>query len=250
MYQIKIQKTMEQIKDQPSRTNNKRIVIGLVFITLAALLFADNFDIMPGDWEHYVFTWQTLLIVIGLISLAKNESRTTGIVLIAVGAFFLLAKIYAFPYGIRHLFWPAILAVVGILLIIRRKDHPSHLFAGREEINTDDFIDDVAIFGGSEQKVKSRNFKGGKITNIFGGSTFDMLDAQLAPGRNVLDVFCMFGGSKFIVPADWKVRVDVTAIFGGFADKRKSISTSETSFDREFVIRGVVLFGGGEIKNL
>jgi predicted membrane protein len=241
---------MEQIKEQTPRTNNKRIIVGLVLITLAALLFADNFDIMPWNWERYVFTWQSLLIVIGLISLAKNESRTTGIILITVGVFFLVAKIYAFPYGIRHLFWPTILAVIGILLIVRKKDHHSHIFSGREEVSTEDFIDDVAIFGGSEQKIKSRNFKGGKITNIFGGSTFDMLDAQLAPGQNVLDVFCMFGGSKFIVPADWKVRIDVTAIFGGFSDKRKSISTSDTSFDREFVVKGVVLFGGGEIKNL
>jgi len=240
---------MEQIREQNQRTNNKRIIIGLVFITLAALLFADNFDFMPWNWERYIFTWQSILIVIGLISLAKNESRTTGIILIAIGAFFLVAKIYAFPYGIRHLFWPTILAVVGILLIVRRNER-HHVFSGRAEVNTEDMIDDMAIFGGSEQKVKSRNFKGGKITNIFGGSSFDMLDAQLAPGQNVLDVFCMFGGSKFIVPADWKVRVDVTAIFGGFADKRKSISTSETSYDREFIIKGVVLFGGGEIKNL
>lgn len=243
---------MERINENERmpKSNNKRIVIGLVLITLAALLFADNFDIMPWGWEHYVFTWQSLLIVIGLISLAKNESRTTGIVLIAVGAFFLLAKIYAFPYGIRHLFWPAVLATVGILLIVKHKDHHRHVFTGNQEVNADDIIDDVAIFGGSEQKIKSRNFKGGKITNIFGGSTFDMLEAQLAPGQNVMDVFCMFGGSKFIVPADWKVRVDVTAIFGGFSDKRKSISTSENSYDREFVIKGVVLFGGGEIKNL
>jgi predicted membrane protein len=241
---------MERINEQAPKTNNKRIVIGLVFITLAALLFADNFDVMPWDWEQYVFTWQSLLIVIGLISLAKNESRTTGIVLIAVGGFFLATRFLPFPFGIRHLFWPTVLAAIGVLMIVRHKHSNQHTFSGSSEINTEDFIDDVAIFGGSEQKVKSRNFKGGRLTNIFGGSTFDMLDAQLAPGRNTIDVFCMFGGSKFIVPADWKVRVEVTAIFGGFADKRKSVSTSATTFDSEMIIKGFVIFGGGEIKNL
>ncbi len=240
---------MEQINEQLPKANNKRIVIGLVFITLAGLLFADNFDFLPWNWEHYVFTWQTLLIVIGLISLAKNESRTTGIILILIGGFFLAAKVLELNYQIRHLFWPILLAGMGVMLLVRHKSH-HHTFSGSQEINTDDYIDDVAIFGGSEQKVKSRNFKGGKLTNIFGGSSFDMLDAQLAPGRNIIDVFCMFGGSKFIVPSDWKVRVEVTAIFGGFADKRKSISTSETSFDREIIVKGLVLFGGGEIKNL
>lgn len=239
---------MEHINEQmPRNNNNKRIVIGLVLITLAGLLFADSFEFIDFNWRNYF--WQLLLIVIGLISLAKNESRVTGIILIFIGGFFLADKALEFDFHIRHLFWPTVLAVIGVLMIVRQKGH-HHIFSGREAINTDDIIDDTAIFGGSEQKIKSKSFKGGRLTNIFGGSSFDMLDAQLAPGKNYIDVFCMFGGSKFIIPADWKVKVEVTAIFGGFADKRKSISTSETSYDRELVIKGLVVFGGGEIKNL
>jgi len=121
---------MEQVYEQMPKTNNKRIVIGLVLITLAGLLFADNFDILPWNWEHYIFTWQMLLIVIGLISLAKNESRTTGIILISVGAFFLAAK-FIYPFEIHHLFWPTILAVIGVLMIVRQKNQ--HFFSGREK---------------------------------------------------------------------------------------------------------------------
>ena len=97
---------MERIYEQTPGTNNKRIVIGLVLIAIAGLLFADNFDILPWNWRHYVFTWQSLLIVIGLISLAKNDSKTTGIVLISVGAFFLATKFLDYPYTIHNLFWP------------------------------------------------------------------------------------------------------------------------------------------------
>jgi len=240
---------MENINEQKPRNNNdKRVIVGLVLITLAGLLFADSFEFIDLNWRRYF--WQLILIVIGLISLARSESRTTGIILIAIGAFFIADRAFEFDFRIRHLFWPTVLAVIGLLFIFRKKGHTNHIFSGRESVSTDDSIDDMAIFGGSEQKVKSKNFKGGRITNIFGGSTFDMLDAQLAPGKNYIDVFCMFGGSKFLIPADWKVRVEVTAIFGGWADKRKSISTSETSFDRELVLKGLVLFGGGELKNL
>jgi hypothetical protein len=112
-----------------------------------------------------------------------------------------------------------------------------------------DIIDDVAIFGGSEQKITSKNFKGGKISNIFGGSTFDLSDAELAPGRNVLDMFCLFGGSKIIVPAGWRVKIEVTAIFGGYNDKRRMPPKTDEVVERELVIRGVVIFGGGEIKS-
>lgn len=120
---------MERVNEETTRTNNKRIVIGLVLIALAGLLFADNFDVLPWNWEHYVFTWQSILIVIGLISLARNESKTTGIILISVGAFFLAARFLYFPYEIHHLFWPTILAVFGILLIVRKNNQ--RLFSGR-----------------------------------------------------------------------------------------------------------------------
>jgi len=241
---------MERINDNEKmhKSGDRHIIIGLVFITLAALIFADRCDFFVFNfWDYF---WQIILIAVGLVSLSKSESRLTGIILIAIGGFFIAAKVLELNYNIRHLFLPTVLAVLGLLLIFRRRGFHNHVFDGGQEINNEDFIDDVAIFGGSEQKIKSREFKGGKLTNIFGGSTFDMLDAQLAPGRNYIDVFCMFGGSKFIIPADWKVRVEVTAIFGGFSDKRKSISTSDTSFDRELVVKGLVIFGGGEIKNL
>ena len=122
---------MEIINQQNSRKENKRIVIGLLLIALAGLLLADNFDLLPCNWEHYVFTWPTALIVVGIICLAKYESKVAGIILITIGAIFLAARYYYFPFSIHHLFWPTILAVLGILLIVRKKNQ--HLFSGREK---------------------------------------------------------------------------------------------------------------------
>ncbi len=124
---------MERVNEneQTPKRDNKRIVIGLVLIAIAGLLFADNFDVLPWNWKHYIFTWQSILIVIGLISLAKNKSRTTGIILISVGTFFLAAEFYSYPFGVHHLFWPAILAVIGVLMIVRQKNQ--HLFSGKEK---------------------------------------------------------------------------------------------------------------------
>lgn len=239
---------MERIDKEKSSSNSVRIVIGLVFLTLGAFLFADRFDIIPFNWNHYIFTWQSLLIVIGLISLAKNESRATGVVLISIGAFFLAAKIFGLPYQIRYFFWPIVFVAIGLIMIFQKGGSHGSRFGMSKGVIDMDYIDDVAIFGGSEQKITSKNFKGGKISNIFGGSTFDMMDSELAPGRNVLDMFCLFGGSKIIIPADWKVKIEVTAIFGGYSDKRRTVTKSENSDDKELVIKGVVIFGGGEIK--
>jgi predicted membrane protein len=84
---------------------------------------------------------------------------------------------------------------------------------------------------------------------FLGGSTFDLMDAELSPGTNVLDMFCLFGGSKIIIPSNWKVKIEVTAIFGGYSDKRKLPQNYADSNNKELIIKGVVIFGGGEIKS-
>ena len=240
---------MERIEKDKPQGNNARLIIGIVFLTLGALLFADRFNIIPFAWNRYLFTWQSLLIFLGLISLSKKESRATGIVLIAIGGFFLTAKIFHYPFGIRYFFWPIAFVGVGLLLILHRSGSGHHSKIGTTRGVVDiDFVDDVAIFGGSEQKVTSKNFRGGKISNIFGGSTFDMMDAELAPGQNVLDVFSLFGSTKIIVPTGWRVKIEITSIFGGYNDKRRVSPTLTTDNSRELVLRGVVIFGGGEIK--
>jgi len=75
-----------------------------------------------------------------------------------------------------------------------------------------------------------------------------MLDCELAEGKNVIDVVTIFGGAKMLIPSDWKVHIEVVSIFGGFADKRRSFEYS--SANKELYITGIVIFGGGEIKNI
>lgn len=238
---------MEKIDNSP-KFNPTRIIVGVLLVALAGLILVDNFDFFQIPWREYIFTWQSLLIFLGLIFIAKHESKTTGLILIAVGVFFLVAKYYDFPVSLRRLFWPAVLLVIGLSLIFSRQC--KRTWKPLNTVNSnDDFIDDLAIFGGSEQRFNSQNFKGGKITNIFGGSTIDMSEAKLAPGINTLEVLCIFGGSKMLIPSDWKVKVDVVSIFGGISDKRKISAQTDSQSAPELVLKGLVLFGGMDLKS-
>ncbi|MDD3132774.1 MAG: LiaF-related protein, partial [Bacteroidales bacterium] len=83
----------------------------------------------------------------------------------------------------------------------------------------------------------------------FGGSEINLTQAQLAPGNNNLEITAIFGGSTLIVPPEWQIKVNVTAVFGGISDKRykrRDVPTDETKI---LYIDGLVLFGGGEIKS-
>lgn len=228
-------------------TNYSKLVLGLIFVALAILLIVDNFSICPIYWGRYIFTWQTLLIAIGLIILPNPGNRTKGLIMIAIGAFFLTAKFYEFPVSISKLFWPAIILFIGLSLIFGSRKHNWHSPKTGEV--SSDLIDDVSIFGGSDQKFTTQQLKGGKITNIFGGSTIDLSSAKLESGLIVIDLLCIFGGSKLIIPSEWRIKTEVTTIFGGISDKRKITQTLPENAP-ELVLKGLVLFGGIDIKSI
>jgi hypothetical protein len=123
-------------------------------------------------------------------------------------------------------------------------------YAGAEDGDSGsskDFIDEVSVLGGSNQKISSEAFRGGKVTSILGGNEIDFRTSKLAKGTHVLDVVSIFGGSTFIIPESWDVKLEVNSILGGVGDKRSTIPTGNS--ESLLVIKGFAMFGGMEIKN-
>jgi predicted membrane protein len=242
---------MEEIKMNQIIEKNQgksRAIIGIVLLLIGASLIANQFNIIPFQIRDVLFTWQSIIILVGIVMLSRKENNFTGYVLIGVGVFFLLPRFIDFPFEYRGLFWPVFIVLLGILLIFRS----TNIFGGFGGTNiehgfSDDYIDDINVFGGHDRKINTMSFRGGKITSAFGGGTYDLTSAQLAPGINILDQITVFGGSKLIVPNDWDIKIEVVAIFGGFSDKRGKLPIQTSISEKRLVIKGVAIFGGGEI---
>lgn len=227
---------------------DRRAILGVVLVFLGVLVLADNLNLFSFSLFDIVFSFPMILIVIGLVSLNHKRNNVLGYVLIGLGVVLLTPRVLNIPFDYHRLFLPAVFVTIGLLILFRKKkEHNFHLNEQTE--SSADFLDEVNIFGGSERKITSKSFKGGKITAIFGGSAYDMLDCELAEGKNVIDVVNIFGGTKMLIPSDWKIHVDVVAIFGGFADKRNKYNNTGVDTGKELHITGVVIFGGGEIKS-
>lgn len=216
-------------------SNHKRAIIGFILVFIGAIFLLDNlgFDI---DIPYYLFSWPAVFVVIGVINLLSGNGKAALI-------FFGLATIfYLHYYNVVRIgeVWPLILIIIGLSFILRRRSGPRNVSESKE-----DYFDEVAIFGGTERKFISEKLKGGKISCVFGGSEIDLRGSKAQDGA-VIEIFCMFGGVELMLPEDWKVNMDATAIFGGFSDSRKNVTnTSETTVH----IKGFTMFGGGEIKN-
>ena len=232
-----------------SNNQNRTLGIGILIILAGLAILFHRLDVFSPQVDDILISWQMLLIVIGVWNLFFNQSKVAGIILIAVGVFFLIPDLFILPHDFRRNFWPLLLIVVGAFILFRafpsrRKESVVNPLDG----DPMEYIDETNLFSGSEKKISTQNFRGGKITSIFGGSEIDLSSSQLAEGTQVLEVFYMFGGSSITVPNDWVVVNKVTSILGGFSDKRNASPAQPIVSNKILIIQGFVMFGGGEIK--
>lgn len=234
--------------ERPSHSHsaNNKIAIGVVLIILGFVLVIRNTGLLPGYFEDIIFSWQMLLVAIGFVMTVGTGNKTPGLIVMGVGGFFLLPEILDIPFRSYRLFWPAILIIVGIIVLTNARWFKKENWMS-EASSSHDIIDMVNVFGGGERRLLSQNFRGGKISCVFGGAEIDLTKARLAEGTSELEISCVFGGVSLIVPPDWNVIIDVTPILGGYSDQRKT-SGAAIDMSKTLVIKGAVIFGGGEVK--
>jgi len=256
---------------KPARHFDNRAILGLVVLFFGVSLLAENLGWLNFNIFDIIFSLPGLALIIGIIVVSRRSNNVFGYVLLVMGALFVCLRILHMPYDFPRVFWSMVLISIGFTILFQNKHrnryhwkhnhHWKHDYHWTDEDKSrfherwfdksetsSDLIDEVNIFGGCERKIISHNFKGGKVTSIFGGAAYDFRDCELAEGNNVLDIVNIFGGTKLIIPSHWKVHIEVVSIFGGFSDKRTNLIIDESG-NKELHLIGVVLFGGGEIKS-
>ncbi|MGF1635984.1 MAG: LiaF domain-containing protein [Cyclobacteriaceae bacterium] len=231
---------------------NKNILLGIILVVIGLLWFASNANMIHGLYFHNIFRWYYIVFIIGIFSLLTSRNLTSGIIMIAVALIFIVPKHFGYALD-WSLVFPGILIFAGLAILFRRSlfstrhSNSYNHYVDPEEIDLDK-IDETFIFSGGDKIISSSNFKGGDVTCIFGGSEIDLTQAELSQGKSVLEIVAIFGGLTLIIPPQWNIKVEVQAIFGGFSDERAPVNDL-TDQSRTLVIRGFVLFGGGDVKS-
>jgi predicted membrane protein len=232
-----------------SQETNKRVVLAGFLIVIGIFWILKNLDIIPDIIPHYLYSWEIIFVLIGLFILLTRRAIIPGLIFIAIGLILILPDIPRFDFIQLWMLWPIILIAIGMSLLLQNRVHDDKSRPHRSGESKEDYLDDLTIFGGGERLITSQNFKGGKITAIFGGSEINMLGAKLTKGDVYIDIVYVFGGGTLIVPEDWNIKVDMVSIFGGFSDKRTIMPESDNKEGSILYIKGFALFGGGEIKS-
>jgi predicted membrane protein len=243
----------EQRRERRSRHGHIWTGLFVLMIGVAALVKASVTDL--PDW---VFSWKTFLIVLGLFVGIKHRFKGGAwFILMLVGGAFLYAELNP-DLAVRRYIWPVVLILVGAILIFRPRrrcmdGEKKNYLAGDPLINPEaantkeDFVDSTSIFGGAKKNIISKNFKGGDIVNIFGGTELDLTQADMN-GQAIMEITTIFGGTKLIIPSNWEIKSEAVMIFGGIEDKRKMQTVTEAP-TKVLVLQGTVIFGGIDIKS-
>jgi predicted membrane protein len=242
------------------------VAFGLLVIAAGVLLIMFNAGTLPLAYKPIVFSWQMLIIAVGFANLFSSRKRVPAVVLILLGSLLLLPKLNVDGLSfLRGNGWAVFLIVTGVLfllhLIFRHSAHGhrchhfhAHNYSRHRGFSVIDdngsgseYIDRSYVFNGSKEKINYKNFKGGEINCVFGGFELDLSDAQLAEGKNVLEINAVFGGITIFVPAHWKVEIAQTQALGSFVDRRPQ-PAFEVNDNCTLVVTGSAVLGGGEIR--
>lgn len=230
-----------------------RAFFGFVLLVFGSALLVRSLNINPELTEYinkYLFEWQVILIAIGLTSIIGKPNKGPGLLIFTVGVIFYVRDQTGFAIDI--VFWQVLLGVLflmlGFVIIFMKKPHLRNKKTVSEDVVDDEVIDELAIMGGTERSIITPNFRGGKLVAILGGGNFNLKGSMLAKGKNYLEVVAIFGGFKLTVPEDWNIKLQTVAIFGGIHEKNMPSKTEVSASTDQLIIKGLVIFGGGEIK--
>lgn len=230
------------------------IISGIILILLG-LGFLMR-EVMGFNFNFYLKTyWPSILIIIGLVKLFdRRSSRVGSIILILIGGLLQANFLDLIDYNIWTLFWPILLIIFGISLLIPKKDKDDketrNYFYRKTKhsynnVSSEDLLQETVVLSGLSTRNQSRTFKGGTITTILGGMDIDLRGAEIVDGEAVLQVSVLLGGVDILVPPHWRVEISGTPILGGWGNK----TTLNNDLDAPVLkIKSFVALGGLDIK--
>ena len=120
---------------------NNRIIIGVVLVLAGLFLVIRNTGIFPDFIDNVIFSWPMLLVTIGLVMTLAATEKTAGIIVMAVGGFFMIPLIFRETFHMYNMFWPTIFIIVGIIFIVSRRGKWRSSSMQSKGIVGDDYVD-------------------------------------------------------------------------------------------------------------
>ncbi|MES2565255.1 MAG: hypothetical protein V4565_00210 [Bacteroidota bacterium] len=264
MQQNEIHNRFEVNWKQMEKSHTRGKILGGILLVVAGSLFLARE--LGAEIPFWVLTWKTLLIAVGLINGIKHNFRNAWwFILIVIGGVFLLGDIYPL-INIKPFIWPVLIILFGLFIIFkprrkfrscranrfhdkskRRYDRGNECFIS-ETSSEDDLIESTTFMGSVKKNILSKSFKGGEVTNVFGGSEINLSQADMDKTAT-LELTNVFGGTRLVIPANWEINSELVSVLGNIEDKRPVQTNLNPENVKILILKGTTFMGGIEIKS-
>jgi hypothetical protein len=221
-----------------------RLVFGFLLVGFGLLWTLENLGV-PGISE-LLHWWPALLVIYGLVRFTGIDGTrrvVSGVLFMLVGGWMLARE-----FGLVHIsifrLWPLWMVFVGATLVWRSMRGPG---PDEEAVDRTAYPRPFAFMGGNARKVDSQQFVGLEATAVMGGVVADLTGTRPRGHEVVAEVFAWWGGIELIVPEDWRVVTEVMPIMGGVEDATRFAGGEPAA---TLIVRGLVVMGGVEVKNV
>ena len=226
------------------------VATSLMIIAVGVLLLLNQLGAFPARYE--LSFWPILLFGFGAAKLASSKTgdRHWGVFMMVLGALFQLNDWAIIHFRFRDL-WPLLIITIGAMLLWNalHGTKTSFMFKATGDANFDGEFDLNYIFGGGEPRLQTKEFRGGRLTAIFGGFKLDLSRAEMQANEATIEANAVFGGGEILVPETWHVILHGSGIFGGYDNKTRYFQPDSSQPSKTLTVKGSAVFGGIVIKN-
>jgi len=158
-----------------------------------------------------------------------------------LGIIFLLDNLgVANPWQIFKSYWPVILILVGIGMLIRTSTRTPEAagFAqpkesGQVSTPVGDTIFESSVFGNISIRPMTKNFRGGNLSTVFGSIDLNLTGVELAGGEHYLGLSSVFGSIRVTLPKEIPICVRSNSFLGEITvyDQKKGGIASEMIYN-------------------
>ena len=194
---------MTSLENPHSNLKSRHSTTGIVLVLLGIVLLIGNLGFIPQPLWDIIFQWPSIFGIIAIINLV-NRKFTPALIFAIIWGFFVWPDIFPQVQIEFGKLWPVILILVGVLFIHAHQKRKTRTFGKLDETKANDQLEEIAIFGENIRRIETNHFKGGEVTSIFGGNELYFNNSRIAPEGAVMEIVNIFGGTKLVVPRDWK----------------------------------------------
>lgn len=207
-------------------------LIALFLITIGTLLILDNLDLVDIR-QIYDYFWPAVLILFGLSLLVRNRQvQIIGLILLTIGVLTLLDELGYLRLTFDQImmyFWPGLLILLGLNLLISKQSSPARVRTENVRRNTSNQKEYNGFLNSVNEKVENTNFEQCSVNGVLASVDMDFSGIVFEKEHVTIEVNSVLASVSLKLPKGVRVEMAGSPVLGEVNNRcEKNIITNQS----------------------